>query len=443
MDCKKFNEILLEIDDINSISNEMQEHIRKCETCATDYKTTKKMYDDLSPKLEIKTPDDYTANLMSKIENINSAKKTINKNRFGFWKKISAIAAVFLLVFFISRLDFNNKTPLISSANAAENIFMHSISFLNNIKTIYIKFKVKTLPQDNFEYLDAECNFVEHTLVKEFAGKKQWKIEKPERAVAFDGKQKYLYIKNVGLAEIGSAKNNYVDWMKRLLNPKDIFENELTNAKNSKSTKYEITEKDNLIILNVFSKAKGDYTNPYLKNTSFGDSDSKTVYKFSKIDTILQSVKFYIIDKNKENLMLDISEIKYNLPLSNKDFEIKLADGIKWHKENKIPNDKTFIGITSKKAAEIFFNSISKGDWKSISAFYPDFDEMSENAKTEIINDYKGIKIIYLKDAFKSGQYPGEFVPYKIQFTDGEIIEHNLALRNDNENKIWQLDGGF
>ena len=444
MDCKEFNEILLEIDDINVISNEMQKHMKTCETCASEYEETKKLFSDLSPKAELKTPGNFTDNVLSEIENRQKTKLKPAKNHSSIFKKISAIAAIFLLIFSLSYFfTTENNNPFISSASAAENIFYRSIDFLSDIKTIYIKYKVKTLPQDNFEYLDKDCDFVEHTLVKEFTGKKRWKIEKTERAVAFDGKQKYLYIKNVGFTEIGSAENNYIDWMRRLLNPKNIFENELANAKNTKTSKYEITEKDNLIILNVFSKAKGDYTNPYLKNTSFDDADSKTIYTFSKLDTVLQSVKFYIVEENKETLMLDISEIKYNVALSDKDFEIELAEGLKWYKESKTPKDKTFTGITSKKAAEIFFNSISKGDWKSISAFYPDFDAMSDDAKTEIINDYKEIKIIYLKDAFKSGEYPGEFVPYKIQFPDGEVIEHNLAIRNDNENKIWQLDGGF
>jgi hypothetical protein len=63
------------------------------------------------------------------------------------------------------------------------------------------------------------------------------------------------------------------------------------------------------------------------------------------------------------------------------------------------------------------------------------------------LNDFKtsygGLKIIKLEKSFKSGMYAGMFVPYKIMLKSGEIKEYKLAVRNDNPDKVWTIDGGF
>ncbi len=438
MNCTEFNNIILELDDINVLSNDMLTHLKECESCKQDYENIKNLYSELKPKKEIKTNKDFNKTILSKVEKINKTRK------INIWKKISSIAAVFIIALsgFYYLLG-NNNVSIISSANAAEKLFSHTISVFSNITSLSIKFKVRTLPQDNFEFIDKNSDFVNHKLIKEFKGKNRWKIEKTERVVVFDGKQKYLYIKNVGFAEIGNASTNYVDWMKRLLFPKKLFTNELNNIKKCKNCKYEITKNDNNIILTILSKANSNYKNPYLKNKSFDYADSKTIYTFSKQDTLLNSVKFYILDNNKYTLILDLLDIDYNVKLTDDDFKINLPKNITWHYASKTKNDKKFKNISSKQATELFFTAISKGNWESIQGFFPDFCNYNSKDKSKLINYYKGLKIIEIGKSFKSGNYPGEFVPYKIKLLNGNIIENNLALRNDNKFKIWQFDGGL
>jgi hypothetical protein len=56
---------------------------------------------------------------------------------------------------------------------------------------------------------------------------------------------------------------------------------------------------------------------------------------------------------------------------------------------------------------------------------------------------YGGIQVISVGNAFRSGIYPGWFVPYEIRFPGGKTQKHNLAVRNDNPQKRFILDGGF
>jgi hypothetical protein len=34
-------------------------------------------------------------------------------------------------------------------------------------------------------------------------------------------------------------------------------------------------------------------------------------------------------------------------------------------------------------------------------------------------------------------------VPYEVKLPDGTIKKHNIALRNDNKNRVWIVDGGL
>ncbi len=45
-------------------------------------------------------------------------------------------------------------------------------------------------------------------------------------------------------------------------------------------------------------------------------------------------------------------------------------------------------------------------------------------------------------EPFRSGDYPGVYVPYKVRFSAG-VREHNLALRNDNPQNRWVYHGGI
>ncbi|HDP55580.1 MAG TPA: hypothetical protein ENN24_07890 [Bacteroidetes bacterium] len=98
--------------------------------------------------------------------------------------------------------------------------------------------------------------------------------------------------------------------------------------------------------------------------------------------------------------------------------------------------------IICREAGELFFSSLAKNDWQLVNQIYPFFEGNSENAKM-LKSKFGGLTIMQLGEPFKSGQYVGEFVPYEIRLQSGKTIRHNLALRNDNPNKVWMVDGGF
>ncbi len=74
-------------------------------------------------------------------------------------------------------------------------------------------------------------------------------------------------------------------------------------------------------------------------------------------------------------------------------------------------------------------------DWQRVATVYKVNDEIKQ--------DYGGIQVISVGEAFRSGMYAGWFVPYEIRMPGGRIKKHNLAVRNDNPQQRFILDGGF
>ncbi|UCG57848.1 MAG: hypothetical protein JSU70_23655, partial [Phycisphaerales bacterium] len=60
-----------------------------------------------------------------------------------------------------------------------------------------------------------------------------------------------------------------------------------------------------------------------------------------------------------------------------------------------------------------------------------------------IKNHLGGLEIISIGEPFKSGRYPGWFIPYEIKLSSGGVRKHNLAVRNDNPAKRYVVDGGI
>jgi hypothetical protein len=98
--------------------------------------------------------------------------------------------------------------------------------------------------------------------------------------------------------------------------------------------------------------------------------------------------------------------------------------------------NRALIGITSKEAAKLIIAALANKNIEPVKEAFAYFSKKS-------IEQFYGLELLELGESFKSGMYPGEFVPYKIKLPDGTIETHNLALRNDNKNKVWMVDGGF
>jgi outer membrane lipoprotein-sorting protein len=365
--------------------------------------------------------------------------KTVKMN--PRYRKILSIAAVLAIVMVIVPIVDKNNLFRGNTAQAASALIESSIKATQLIKSMVIKLKVRTIARDNFALVGTEYDLVDHTIWKSFEEPVRWRVDKGERVVVFDGNSQYLWVPKFDEGLKAGANAHFIEWFQLLLEPENILkkEQDATKAKGSKIT---MNEKNGELQMNITSKAQGNFINDYCKNKSIEESDNRREYSFDSKTKLLKGLKIFILEGKKETLILEIEKIDYNVSIDPSLFAINLPAGAEWKEMTQNYTGETFKNISSKRAAELFFEGMANNDWKQVEETCDFFRNDSKKVK-KIKEYFGGLKVISIGEPFKSGMYQGEFVPYEIQFKSGETKKFNLAVRNDNPNKVWLVDGGF
>lgn len=429
--------------DKTTIANVM-EHIQQCVDCSIEYRRTRDVITMLKPKFQPNAPLTLKQNIIhqlkmeeTKMENEVSKTRKISPRT----RKIISIAAVLAIVMMIIPVVDKNNLFTDNTAKAAGVFIESSIKATQLIKSMVIKLKVRTVANENFALVGTEYDMVDHTIWKSFEEPIKWRIDKGDRVVVFDGKFQYLWLPQTSEGIKDGRNCNFTEWFKILLEPENILLKE-QNATKAKGSKITMNEKNGELFMTITSNAQGNFINDYCKNKSIEESDNRREYTFDSDTKLLKGLKIFILEGKKETLILEIEKIDYNVPIDSSLFAINLPLGVEWKEFTQNYTGETFKNMSSKKAAELFFKGIANKDWKLVGETC-DFFNSNSNEVKKIKEDYGGLKVISIGEPFKSGLYPGEFVPYEIKFKSGEIQKCNLTVRNDNPNKVWVVDGGF
>ncbi|MDR3272647.1 MAG: hypothetical protein LBT29_04090 [Flavobacteriaceae bacterium] len=380
---------------------------------------------ELTPKIKPQAPQSLKENV------VNQIKKKEYKMKVIKIRKIAAIAAMVTALLVLPFLFRSNEAK-------AMTLLGESIKMTEELKTMVIKFFVRTDPQDNFDYIDPTADFVEHKIEKSFENPQIWRVEKTGRIAVFDGKNSKIWIKPTNeIIEFQVFGNIFGEVNNYLLSPKTLLEKAKLSAK-SKGAKVDLKEVDNQLILSIETKAQGDFSqSDYLKNSSISESDSKQTYVFDKETKLLKSLNISILVNGKYVEILKTQSIDYNVPL-DKHTLLDLPKNLKYVTLSGDFSNSKLQNISSKQAVELMLNALKN---KDIEPLKEGFTSGFSNEK--FLKEYYGLEILQIGEPFKSGVYNGEFVPVNIKLANGEIEQHNIAVRNDNKNKVWVLDGGF
>ncbi|MDO5488312.1 MAG: hypothetical protein Q4F42_07525, partial [Rikenellaceae bacterium] len=108
--------------------------------------------------------------------------------------------------------------------------------------------------------------------------------------------------------------------------------------------------------------------------------------------------------------------------------------------EIKVEASSPLIGIEADEAAEIILKAMQTWDMNilntAMALFKGDLMKVVEER-------YKGVEVRSIGKAQSSGLYPGKFVKCKVIMPDGSKETLRLALRNDNRQGVWLVDGGL
>ena len=147
------------------------------------------------------------------------------KNRWGFGLSAFAAAAAVMGIIALS-------TPK-AQAKAAE-VMAKGAQAVAKLTTIHLRGQLRTLPADNFSYIDPNSDFHPIELWKQFGPELKWRVEKPGRVVLMDGQSTVHYIKpgNQGVKLPHPATSAFdTDWLHRIANLSQTISNELRRLK--------------------------------------------------------------------------------------------------------------------------------------------------------------------------------------------------------------------
>ncbi|MFC1763586.1 hypothetical protein ACFL6U_16095 [Planctomycetota bacterium] len=355
----------------------------------------------------------------------------------------STVAASFIVGAILLFTVYNSTMP---TANANE-VFTTAIDAVEDVQSIYLKARMRTLPQDNFMYLNLELDFVPINMwYKQCTdGQVRMRIDKPYRQIVLDNMSATMIIRNSYVAQ-GNHHGSYscydCGWLTRLMKIDELLKGELALSQNdsrySVSVRHEQIDGKKKMVVERYSPAnvsEGDY----LRNSFIQDADRTLTYYFNPETKLLEGFQLHVHVADQDVLAFEIMEIVYNLELDDELFTLEISDDAVFSKDPEIlPDNEKYVNMTPKEAAQAFFTACAENDWDEYLKFKR-VSRVNERAKSFL----GSLEIISLGEPFQSEGYGGWFVPYEIALKSGDTRSHNLALRNDNDANRWVVDGGL
>jgi len=346
-----------------------------------------------------------------------------------------AAAAIIIIAAVLSINIFDKSLPVAS----ATQVLQDAIKAVSDVWSVHMKAQMRTLPDDNFSLIGLELDFVPIEMWKR-TGKEgliQWRVEKPGRVLVVDGKNTLMLIRpNKGVLEKEPWPLGCFDsWQGLLLNVQDLLDSELQIAKNDirrQVIRQEIEGRDKLI-LKVEVKtnvAKDDY----LRNMFISESDHLKVYQFDAQTKLLESFQVYVHSEEGDVLIFEVTDIEYNKEIDDSVFVLDWPENMIWYGEPQVlPDNEKYQQMTPKEMTEAFFEACSREDWGEALKFLST-SEISEQKKKY----YGRLEIISIGEPFRSGNYAGWIVPYKVKL---QPAESKVRLSNANPAKRFVITG--
>lgn len=347
------------------------------------------------------------------------------------WTAVSAVAALAVIV--VAR-------PFVKQAYSMETNFIKASACFTEASTYVAEIDARTTPKENFAYVDATENFVRHKItVQPTTGR--WRLEKPGRVAMYDGKCTWLWHpqENYGYQWNTNAQGVIEDFA-ILADPFMMMELEKLYVRNNPKAVCKKTIENGLVTLVIEAPANGDYENDYCRNTSLEDMDTYREYVFEKKTGRLLRLKIDAEIKGKTITVFEMKNIQYNVELDESIFKTPTDINWKMLEEDFDVKDavvKSFVGISPERAVEMAFAAMKDWDTTVLNVV------MFQYSVNELKETYEGCQLIGHKKAFHSGRYAGVFVPCKIRYRDNTVVKKNIAIRNDNKQSVWLVDGGI
>ena len=422
MNCNDFKEKVVDLFDKDidmQAQAQLREHMANCHDC-------KVYYDDLRKTFNILQPLD-TANI----------RKTKITHRL--WRYAAAVA-IFLFGFVIG---WNHlfSTPAVAD-DAKLTFLQQSIQSVQNVGSFQMEVYARTTQQENFATFDPTMPFVKIDIKllrqNDFLF---YRVEKANgRTVVSDGRNQYMWIPNV-LYLKGSQESDFLEHFANLIFPERLLTIQKSAIKLSNENKMTQVESDSTIVLTVDGVEKNSDLRQLFETGKMDDCRLIVENTFTKNDGLLRFVKLWVIKDGKKNLLLHIDNICYNVMLNKG--EITRLPTAKW---TDITEQRT---TSSNRLKQLQNETPQQAAKRILNAIIADKDSQAAEALIyykfilpQLIHKLKGCKVSALETR-KDSSYVGVYVFYTLTTPEGNREKRHIAIRNDNEQHIWIVDGGL
>ena len=418
MNCKEFQDQMVNLFDKEcspDVKARLITHMDECASCRAEYESMLKYVDMLQPKhspvWESMSPKHSTNGLGHRL------------------LRVAASVAIFLLGVGVGISNFFSQNA--RATDHAAFTLSQAIDNVRNVGSIHYVLKARMKPNDNFADFYPELNFINIDIKKvSLDGDALWRIEKDGgRTVVCDGQHQYLFGDGI-TPLVGSVNAGFLDqFALLLLMPHEhIYYLQKKHFINDKRTVLTQTETENIITIN---KAENQYGLEMV---------------FSKNDGLLRSIKVWHEEDGQKTTVLESVIMDYNvsidkaqllaLPFPSDDSRWNSAQGPTLNFGKRLDRLQQ---ETATHAAQRIMNALISGKpEKASEALY-----YYQGLMPKLVEMFKGCSASQFSTPIIEDDYAGVFVRFKLATPDGKVTNKRLALRKDNKQQLWVLDGGI
>lgn len=453
MNCRSFRKRQAELLDSSPdpiTTEDILEHAANCPKCARELREARTVINRITPSQRLRASSQVKERIMNSVNKISLTEQAGVNHQSRYYRlvQVGVLTTILLLAiaavgWFTNRNDSNSSPAFTTLAQAAE--------FAQGIKSMHISARMRTIPGDNFEYIDPKAPLIPVEIWKEYGNPSMIYVKKPGRHIVFDGESTTMFMQSK-VASFAVKNNGFTEGvigsLAPLLNIETLFQHERQSAENANASvtvgtgTLTIDGKDigKRTVLTINAKAQGDFSeSEYSKNTSIIESDNTRIYMFDPDTSRCDNVKVYVKTKHENVLVFETTKIEYDIPIKPSVFHLDIPKSVTWLKDPSELNTNTDnSSMQPDEVARGFFEALSKSDWQAARQFS---GSLFDN--TELRRMFGGLRIISIGKPFKSGMYRGCYVPYEIKLKSGQVKKFNLAIRNDNSRHQWSIDGGL
>lgn len=422
MNCNDFKEKVVDLFDKDidmQAQAQLREHMANCHDC-------KAYYDELRK----------TFNILQPLDSANIRKTKITHRLWRY-----AVAVAIFLFGFVIGWNHLFSTPAVAD-DAKLTFLQQSIQSVQNVGSFQMEVYARTTQQENFATFDPAMPFVKIDIKllrqNDFLF---YRVEKANgRTVVSDGRNQYMWIPNV-LYLKGSQESDFLEHFANLIFPERLLTIQKSAIKLSNENKMTQVESDSTIVLTVDGVEKNSDLRQLFETGKMDDCRLIVENTFTKNDGLLRFVKLWVIKDGKKILLLHIDNIRYNVMLNKG--EITRLPTAEW-------TDITEQRATSSNRLKQLQNETPQQAAKRIlNAVIADKDSQAAEALIyyksilpQLIHKLKGCKVSAFETR-KDSSYVGVYVFYTLTTPEGNREKRHIAIRNDNEQHIWIVDGGL